>query len=82
MTASLVVESSRFVYVPVIGSWLDIGKFGPQASLVFDGICQDLVGLFFLSRALERPGVPAAVWRITPWFPQSGGGGLSIRATF
>ena len=81
-TATLVVESSHFVYLPVIGSWLDVGRVGPEASLVLDGICQDVVGLFLLSRVLERLGALAAVWRIAPWFPSSGGGGISVRATF
>jgi len=84
-TASLVTESTRFVYIPVIGSWLDVGKLGaPPGDVVLDGLCQDIVGLIFVTSALERRNTQPAVptWSIAPWFPQSGGGGLSVRATF
>ncbi len=84
-TASLVTDLSRFVYIPVIGSWLDVGKLGaPQGGLVLDALCQDIVGLIFMTTAFDRHDAPVhvATWSFAPWFPQSGGGGLSLRATF
>ena len=82
VTSALQSELPRFVYMPVIGPWVDLGRTGVvQGTLVFDGLCQDVVGLAFVVRMFslhERP----PPWRVLPWFPQSGGGGLSLRGTF
>lgn len=81
------IDEAHFVYIPVIGPWMDIGKFGATASLVFDGVCQDIVGLAFMTKMLATRGGPeprplTSAWNVTPWFPVSGGGGLSLKATF
>jgi hypothetical protein len=84
-SASQAVDPSHFVYIPVIGPWLDLGKLGPApGSLVFDGLCQDFVALTFVAGALSRgePAVHSPPWRVLPWFPRSGGGGLSLSASF
>jgi hypothetical protein len=77
------VETPRFTYMPVIGSWIDIGRPGtPHGDLVLDGLCQDLVAFIFVSNVVTHGGPEAPIWRVLPWFPPSGGGGLSIKATF
>jgi hypothetical protein len=80
--ATQTVDLPHFIYVPVIGSWLDITRPGAvQGSMVFDGLCQDFVGIAFLLGVLARH-EPPSPWHVLPWFPQSGGGGLSVQATF
>ena len=81
------VEPSHFVYMPVIGPWIDIGRDRSSATsaLILDGVCQDLVALTFMSVVVALRAAPLALrigWRVVPWFPQSGGGGLSIKAVF
>ncbi len=84
-TSSQFVDQAHFVYIPAIGPWLEIGRTGATAALVFDGVCQDAAGLAFFAgvvTAIRRSQPQLTAWRITPWFPQSGGGGLSLRADF
>jgi hypothetical protein len=83
-SATQAVDLPHFLYVPVIGPWLDIGRLGlAQGNLVFDGLCQDLVGVaFVVGMFATRRTEHLIAWSVLPWFPQSGGGGLSLKATF
>ncbi|HEX4513064.1 MAG TPA: hypothetical protein VGH87_22545 [Polyangiaceae bacterium] len=87
MAALQTVEPTHFIYMPVLGPWIDIGRDRNAATsaLILDGVCQDLVAMTFLSVVVTLRAPPVALrlgWRVVPWFPQSGGGGLSVKAVF
>ncbi len=83
MQATQDVDLAHYVYLPVLGSWIAVGRPGiASGALVFDGLCQNVVDLVFLAGVLREPMLAEAAWRVLPWFPQSGGGGVSLQATF
>jgi hypothetical protein len=61
----------RFGFQPVGGPWL-------AAHWAIDGVLQDLTALLALVRALDHP----LQWRVTPLFPATGGGGVSLDVVF
>ena len=81
--AAFALDPAHFVYVPVLGPWLDIARAPATSALVVDGVFQDCVAFAFVATFVAQTDVVSAVtWTVTPWFPQSGGGGLSLRAKF
>jgi hypothetical protein len=82
MSATEAIDVPHFVYIPGVGPWLDMAHGGSvRGSMVFDGLCQVTVALTFAMH-MFRHHAAATLWHVLPWFPQSGGGGLSLMASF
>jgi hypothetical protein len=76
------VEQAHYVYLPVLGPWVDIARHEATSALVADGILQDIAAFSFVAAVGTLGAAPPPGWRFAPWLPQSGGGGFSFAATF